>query len=142
MYKKAIILFVALLFLSGCTSELEESKVSRVIDGDTIELSTGEGVRLIGIDTPELNEPYYSEAKNRLQELIEDKLVVLESDFEDTDKYGRLLRYVFLDEENINIEMVEEGYAYAYVFSDIKYKEEIMAAENYAKDLRIGIWSL
>ena len=50
--------------------EITSAIVSRIIDGDTIELQNGERVRLLGINTPEKGQPYYEEATNRLKELI------------------------------------------------------------------------
>lgn len=77
-------------------------KVVRVIDGDTIEIEGGDRVRYIGIDTPETVDPrkpvqcYGQEASNKNKELVEGKTVELEKDVSETDKYGRLLRYVWL----------------------------------------------
>ena len=86
----------------------EEAFVSKVIDGDTI-VANGEHIRLLGIDADERGYNCYDEAKLELEEWILDKEVVLEKDKTDKDQYGRLLRYVILDGENINIKLVEEG---------------------------------
>jgi len=116
--------------------------ISKVIDGDTIKLTNGQVVRLICIDTPETNEPYYQEAKNRLEKLIENKNVRLEKDVSETDRYGRLLRYVYLDNKFINLIMVEEGYAKAYRYEpDVKSCDELEAAEGKARYSNLGIWS-
>jgi len=116
-------------------------KVQRVIDGDTFVLSTGERVRLIGIDTPERNEYYFQEAKGRLEELILGKEIMLEKDVSDKDRYGRLLRYVFIDDIFINKIMVQEGHAKAYPYKpDTKYKVEFTDLESQAKDNQLGIW--
>ena len=72
-----ILLNVAVLMLD---TEETGSLVTRVIDGDTVELSNGERVRLIGIDTPEIDEYYYEEATEELRSLIEGKTVRMESD--------------------------------------------------------------
>ena len=88
-----------------------EKLVTRIIDGDTFEIETGEKVRLIGIDTPEKNEPNYEEAKLFLISNIQGRKVILQKDVSDKDKFGRLLRYVYLEGELINLRLVEEGYA-------------------------------
>jgi len=155
----AILLVSLVLVVSGCTSTggiIDKQKhtasedtpkkniviVSKIVDGDTIELITGESVRLLGINTPERGQPYYEESKNRLKELIEGKGVYLEGDVEDNDQYGRLLRYVFLNNENINVKMLSEGLATAYIIPpNFKYETELKQAENNARNLKTGIWT-
>ncbi len=101
--------------------------VSYVIDGDTAMLKNGR-IRLIGIDAPEIGQPYFSKAKNKLKELIEGKEVKLEKDITDKDKYGRLLRYVWVDNALINLEMVKLGYANSYAYPpNVKYQNHIVA---------------
>lgn len=98
--------------------------VARVIDGDTVELTSGDRVRLIGIDAHEKGEKCYKEAKERMEELVFGKNVTLESDITDKDKYRRLLRYVFVDDKFVNWVMVREGLATMYTIKpDVKYTE-------------------
>jgi micrococcal nuclease len=88
--------------------------VARVIDGDTIELETGERVRYLMIDTPESttkHECWGEEAKAANQALVEGKLITLRYDVECTDSYGRLLAYVELSGQSINRVMLERGHA-------------------------------
>ncbi|MEM3478081.1 MAG: thermonuclease family protein [Archaeoglobaceae archaeon] len=119
----------------------EKLYVSRVIDGDTFELSNGDRVRLIGINAPEKGQKFYEKAKNRLKELIEGKEVVLERDVEDRDQYGRLLRYVFVNNTFVNLILVQEGLARTYfVGENRKYEKELLEAEKLAKSLQLGIW--
>lgn len=121
----------------------ETAIVSEVIDGDTIRLDSGLYVRLIGINAPEKGEPYYNTAKNRLKTTVEGKTVILEKDKDDKDRYGRLLRYIFLDGKNINVELAKEGLAIVYILEkNIKYETELIQAEKIAKNKRINIWSL
>jgi len=121
--------------------ETTSAIVSEVIDGDTIKLQNGERIRLLAINTPEMGQPYYEEARNRLKELIEGKTVTLEEDVEDKDRYGRLLRYIYVDDTFVNIEMVKEGYANVYIISpNIKYSNEFKKAEEEAKIAERGIW--
>ncbi|OIO41099.1 hypothetical protein AUJ10_01650 [Candidatus Pacearchaeota archaeon CG1_02_31_27] len=123
-------------------NERETGVVTKIIDGDTV-IVKGESVRLLGIDTDEQGYPCYEQAKLRLEELVLSKEVELEQDVEDKDQYGRYLRYIFLDGENINLKMVEEGLAVARFSSENKnYKEEILKAEENAMQNKIGCkWS-
>jgi len=116
--------------------------VINVIDGDTIEIETGEKVRLLGINAPEENEHYFKEAKDRLVKLLGGKLVKLESGSEDRDRYGRLLRYIFIDDTFINLRLVKEGYATVYIINpDEKYYLELKKAEKEAKSSKLGLWA-
>ena len=117
--------------------------VTRVIDGDTLVLNTGKKVRLIGIDSPEPPGNYYQEAKKRLEELVLGKEVKLEKDVSETDKYERLLRYVYVNGKFINKIMVEEGWAKAYPYkADIKYKKEFSDLGSLAKSKGLGVWKV
>lgn len=112
--------------------------VSKIIDGDTI-IIEGESVRLLGIDSDERGDKCYGAAKDRIGELVLDKEILLESDAEDKDQYKRYLRYVFLDGENINLKLVQEGLAVArFSPENTKYKQEILAAEQSARENKIG----
>jgi len=103
----------------------------------------GSRVRLLGMDTDERGYPCYAEAKKRMEELVLNKEAYLEPEGEDKDQYGRYLRYIFVDGENINLRMVQEGLAIASFYQeDSKYKAEIIAAEKNAMDNGIGCkWS-
>ncbi len=116
--------------------------VTYVVDGDTIEIETGERVRLICIDTPERGQEGYSEAKEYLENLILDKKIRLVKDISETGKYGRLVRYVYLEDGTfVNELIVREGYAEAYWYKpDITLCPTIQQAEDYAKKNNLGIW--
>ncbi len=112
--------------------------VTKIIDGDTV-IVEGESVRLLGIDADEKGYPCYEAARKRLEELILNKEVSLDKDITDKDQYGRYLRYIFLDNQNIDLRMVKEGLAIArFSPENIKYKEEIIAAEKEARENKIG----
>jgi micrococcal nuclease len=112
---------------------------TKIIDGDTFLIEGGYSVRILGIDADERGYPCYDAAKNRLEELILNKEVKLEKGKEDFDQYCRYLRYVFLDERNISLELVKEGLAVArFSPEDVKYREEITTAEKQAKENKIG----
>lgn len=121
-------------------AEREKTIVTNVIDGDTIVISGGERIRLLGIDAPEKGEFYYKESKARLEQLIENKEVSLEKEGENKDKYDRLLRYVFVDDTNINMQMVEEGYAICYFYGKSKYQESCKSLEEKAMNDKTGRW--
>ncbi|MBI2542739.1 MAG: thermonuclease family protein [Candidatus Aenigmarchaeota archaeon] len=151
--KLKILLIVLIVFLlaaaSGYTgyyllTRTQENlvNVTQVFDGDTIEIETGEKVRLLGINTPEKSEAHYQEAKDRLSELVGGRQVKLERTNEDKDKYGRLLRYVFVGDDNINVIMLDEGYATLYVFTPDKYYSELKNAEMEARESVRGLWSV
>lgn len=115
--------------------------VSKVIDGDTIKLSNNETIRFIGINTEERGQKCYQEATDRLKELVLNKKVKLEVDFEKVDKYKRNLRFVFLENENINVLLVKEGLATVYtVGSNKKYLSELEKAQREAREVKGCIW--
>ena len=88
--------------------------VTRVVDGDTVEVSTGAKIRLIGIDTPEVGQCGYAPAAQRLQSLVAGKGVTLTPGArDDVDKYGRLLRYLDVAGTDAGYTLVQEGLAIA-----------------------------
>jgi micrococcal nuclease len=106
-------------------SDYEYATVERVIDGDTFVIENKTSVRLLGINSPERGELYYNEAREFLEESVLNKTVKLEYGKEKYDQYKRLLAYIYLDSENINLELVREGFANYYFPSgkDIYYNE-------------------
>jgi len=120
---------------------IEKALVIGVIDGDTIELADGRRVRYLGIDTPEVGEDYSTEATTRNKELVEGKVVELQSGKRDQDEYGRLLRYVYVNGVFVNAELVAQGYAMAYIFDpDERYSQVLVQLEQYAKMKKRGLW--
>jgi len=122
----------------------------KVIDGDTIEVNIGgtmHKVRYIGIDTPELDDnrveycALAQEATRYNKQLVEGKNVRLEKDVSEIDKYGRLLRYVYVDDIFINAELVRQGLAWAKAYEpDTKYQDTLEKTESEARQDKIGIW--
>ena len=140
----AIVLALVLTLLApGCARVTEGAAlVTRVIDGDTIEIEGGYRVRYIGIDTPEKEESYYWEALRANRDLVEGKKVWLEGDVEDRDEYGRLLRYVWVDNTMVNAELVRLGYAYSYSYPpNVKYQTYLLQMEQEAREHKRGLWS-
>lgn len=132
--------------------EGERAQVLKVVDGDTIEIANGKTVRFIGIDTPETVDPrrpvgcFGKEASNEVKILLSGKEVILQKDVSETDKYKRLLRYVFLPLENgqtlfVNDYLVRQGFAKVLTYPpDIKYNEQFRQAEKEAKEGQKGLW--
>lgn len=121
------------------------AKVTKVIDGDTIEIEGGQKVRYVGMDTNEIypdEECFALEAKKANEELVLGKTIRMEKDTSDTDKYGRLLRYVYIDDEFINEKLVRSGYARVATYPpDVKYQMNFSESEKYARGNRLGLWA-
>ena len=120
----------------------EEGILLRVVDGDTIHaLINGkdETVRMLGINTHEKGMPYSESGKEFLSNFV-NLSIILEKDKEEVDKYQRKLRYIFYNGKNLNLEIIEKGYANVYMISDSKYKQKFLDAEKKARDKEIGIW--
>lgn len=125
---------------------------TRVIDGDTIEVlinGTEHTVRYIGIDTPELDDerPAYrtlaEEAKQANIRLVEGKNISLHKDVSETDRYGRLLRYVFDGTTFVNLVLVADGYAWAVSYPpDTMYDSLFAELQTAAQGDKLGIWEL
>lgn len=119
----------------------EFALVTRIIDGDTLEITGGQKVRLIGIDTPESGDCYFQEAKNRLSDLTLNKEVKLVKDVSQTDRYQRLLRYIFVEDVFINQELVAQGYANASSYPpDVKHQDLFKEAQQTARENQLGLW--
>jgi micrococcal nuclease len=118
------------------------TKVTRIIDGDTFETETGEKVRLIGINTPEISDIFGQEAKQYLSDLIQNKTVELQTDniSNDRDRYQRLLRYVIVDGIDINKKMILDGFAFAYLKYHFSKSNDYEQAQLQARETNKGIW--
>ena len=89
--------------------------VTRVIDGDTIELGNGSDVRIVGIDTPEVGQCGYDAATNNMARLVLNKQVRLTMSDEDTDRYGRWLRYVNVGPVDAGLQQIKQGFRHRQV---------------------------
>jgi micrococcal nuclease len=133
---------------STTTESYQYARVVRVVDGDTVEIEGGQKVRYIGINTPESVDPrreiqcFGKEASEENRRLVEGKTVRLEKDISETDKYGRLLRYVYVDSLFINDALVRTGFAHASTYPpDVMYASLLNDAQNVARDNKSGLWS-
>ncbi len=118
-----------------------QTKVVRVVDGDTIELESGEKVRYIGINAPETGQPFASSASALNSTLVLGKTVTLEFDVQTKDQYGRLLAYVYVDTVMVNTHIVQEGMAVIATFApNVKYQDAILKAQQEARESCKGMW--
>ena len=141
----------------------EIAEVTRIVDGDTVEVriierADGPGagraeigetysVRLIGIDTPESVKPgspiecFGVEASAAAKSLLDGQTVALVKDVEETDAYERLLRYVYLGEEMVNARLVLNGYANAYTYPpNVRHSELFVTLQREARATDAGLW--
>lgn len=155
-FRLSLICIVLVLSLVACEQtpvvppDSIEALAIRAVDGDTIEVEIeGESykVRYIGIDTPELHHPtkpvgyYAQEAYEKNRELVEGQTVFLEKDVSETDRYGRLLRYVYVGDVFVNAYLVQQGYAQVSTYPpDIKYQERFLELQREARDAGRGLW--
>lgn len=120
----------------------KDTLVKRVIDGDTTELVDGTRVRYIGIDTPESGQCAGEAAMKENVQFAENKKVILETDVQKYDKYGRTLAYVFVDGVFINEELLKRGLATVTTYPpNIKYVDRFLRAQQEAREKRLGLWS-
>lgn len=161
----AISLFILLsalgLLLAGGNQDKPESLpgssgvlVTKAIDGDTLEIEGGQRVRYLGVDTPETKDPrkpvqcFGKEAARKNKELVEGKRVILEKDITDTDKYNRLLRFVYLPLEDgtmlfVNDYLIREGFAKVLTIPpDVKFAEQFLEAQRKAREGSLGLWKM
>ena len=146
---KKLILVLLLIFPFFVYAK-EEVKYSKCVDGDTIKVIRDNKeitVRLLAVDTPEVNkkEYYAKEASNYTCNKIKNaKKIELEYDSKsnETDKYGRVLSWVYVDDELLNDEIIKNGYGkVAYLYAKYKYVDILKVHEKKAQVSQLGIWS-
>lgn len=155
---------LALLFLAACGSaeqgappsaggvlpggalpDGDRAEVTHVFDGDTIEVELDGRtwkLRYIGVDSPEREEPFYQDAVDFNRDLVDGRTVILVKDVSETDQYGRLLRYVYLEDGTfVNAELIRNGMARLVTFppdvAQTDYLKELQAA---AREAGAGMW--
>lgn len=135
------------------TSSGELVRVARVIDGDTVDLADGRRVRYVGMDAPEevvkagpaakakQEECFAKEATEENRKLVEGKTVRLVKDVSELDKYGRLLRYVYIDDVFVNDVLVRSGHARVMgIPPDTAYYVQLKQAQEEARVQARGLW--
>jgi len=142
---RLLALLLIVVACSGCTpgsvAPLSDARVTRVVDGDTFEVS-GTRVRLIGVNAPEYDECFGAEAAEELTRLIQGESVTLETDAQALDGYGRTLAYVYLDARLVNLDLVTGGFALAQAYPpNTRYQDALNAAMIVAQDHQMGMWA-
>ena len=153
--KKEITNIFGIIQQQEAVTPIKENKeewhtVTKVADGDTFTVASGEKIRLIGVDTPESVHP--DKTKNTefgkvvsdfTREQLLDKMVRLEFDVSKTDRYDRILAYVYLEDGTfLNLHLVEIGYAKVMTIPpNVKHSSDFIKAEQQAKDSELGIWA-
>ena len=162
MFKKILILPIFILLLTALLNAQDWVKVKRVSDGDTLFLTNGERVRLIGIDAPEREFSPRAEKQAETEGKDINTIVLMgekatkfvktlvktgdqiriEFDIEERDRYGRLLGYVYLsDGRMLNEEIVRAGYAGILTRPpNVKYQERFLKAYKEAREHKRGLW--
>ena len=157
MKNQLIFLFSFLFFFAQ--AQLQENtwyKVSKITDGDTFYVTTSSSekykIRLIGIDAPETRnvgvkvrkEYFGKEAKIFVTNLLKNKKVKLTFDVQKTDRYGRILAYVYLENGVfLNQYLVENGFAVVSTFPpNVKFVEVFTKAEKSARNKKLGLWKM
>jgi micrococcal nuclease len=123
---------------------ITKAKVIRVIDGDNLELDNGKSIRLYGINCPEKGEKYSKEAIDLSTQLALNQQISI--DYQpnySTDRWGRILGYVFIDDTFLNEELVRQGYCQVTIYSKrakLKYQNQLVNAQEQAKQDKLGKW--
>lgn len=139
----------------GPTGPTQQAFVVRVVDGDTIRVRIGGEeyrLRYIGIDTPEVVHPSRPvertgrEASGANARLVDGRTVVLEKDVSDTDRFGRLLRHVWIEEDGtwllVSLELVRLGMAQVSTYPPgVKYTDLFLVAQREAREAGVGLWA-
>lgn len=152
---RLILAVAAVVAAAGCSSPSQPSippggssdaRVGRIGDGDSFRLADGREVRLLQVDAPELNPDCYGrDAKRALERILRKGAPIrLERDpaLDDRDRYGRLLRYVWRGDENVNLRLVELGAASPYFFRNERgaHAAELLDAAKRARADHAGLW--
>ncbi len=140
----ATVVLLAGMLLVGIGLADEVTQVAKINDGDTFLTSDGDHVRMLGIDAAETYQPGGDVAGEMLEKYIGGRTVRLEPDASGTDKdhFGRLLRWVWVGDTNVNVRMVENGYAPVRIYQDgLKYEDTLRSVEEHAARVGRGLWS-
>ncbi|MCS7280723.1 MAG: thermonuclease family protein [Desulfobacterota bacterium] len=144
---KRFVLFILLFLFTSHSGFSKEYLVTKIIDGDTIQIENGVIVRYIGVDAPELrtkegiSEFYAKQAAHYNKKLVFLKKVRLEYDVEKEDSHGRTLAYVYVKNTFVNAELIRLGYARAIVKPpNVKYKDLFLSLQQKAMAEQKGLW--
>ncbi|MCL4299552.1 MAG: thermonuclease family protein [Anaerolineae bacterium] len=134
--------------IAAAPDGFQEAQVINIVDGDTIDVlidGTEFTVRYILVDTPETHqgvEPFGPEATEANRQLVEGQIIRLEKDVSETDRYGRLLRYVYVGDLMVNEELLRLGMAQVATFPpDVKYVDRFLEVQRQAQAAGVGMWA-
>jgi len=136
---------LVLCVYAHASDEKVVGNLKRVVDGDTFYLKTGSDnsikVRMAFIDAPELNQPFGKDAKAFLKKIEGQKVAI---DVKSKDRYGRHVAILFHRNADINLLMIENGYAWVYTkylkYASIPMRNKYLQAETLAKENALGLW--
>ena len=141
--KISTIMKIILLFIIQYTllsAHILTGKVVSVTDGDTIKILTKDKtlykIRLTGIDAPERSQAFGKKSKYNLSRLVAGKIADIH--YEKEDRYGRILGIVYVDDQDMNLRQIEDGYA--WVYRRYCHRKDYYNAEEYAKAKKLGLW--
>ena len=129
-----------LLFVSQVFAATISGKVTKVLDGDTVDILVADAlptrIRFAQIDAPEKSQEFGPEAKQTLSDLVLGKVVSV--DFESRDGYGRVIGLVKFNDVEVNLLMVQVGLAWVYL--EYSHDQKYVEAERTAKEKKLGLW--
>jgi len=145
-FTRMVLLAASITFVQSISPSFANSNVSYVYDGDTLTLQSGEKVRLVQIDTPELSpaECYGIQARDLLRKMVGTSTIQLRKEpaSSNKDSNRRLLRYVIIGSKNLNLELVRQGAAAPYFYNGERgrYANQLLKAAQLAQKNKIGLW--
>ena len=123
-------------------TQISTARVLSVIDGDTIVIDGDIKVRYVGVDAPEVKECFAKESFEENKKLVEGKTARLEKDISDKDKYGRFLRYVYVDGLFVSDHLIKGGFGKVMgIKPDLRYYQSLKNSQTEAKSFNRGLWS-
>ena len=126
------------------TTLITKATVTRVIDGDNLELDNGQSIRLYGVGCPEKNQKFSQEAIDLSTKLALNQQITIDYQPNYTkDRWNRILGYVFIGDTFLNQELIRQGYCQVTIYekrAKLKYQDELIYAQNQAKQEKLGRW--
>ena len=152
-FKTALIALITLTlgFFGGKTYQTQQETqvptnptVTRIIDGDNLELDSGQSVRLYGVNCPEKTQPLSQEAIDQTTKLALNQEIRIEyqPNYE-KDRWGRILGYIFIGDTHLNQELVKSGLCEVVIYkkrAKLIYQDELLQAQEQAKEQKLGKW--
>jgi endonuclease YncB( thermonuclease family) len=144
----AFLIFATLIPTAETSAAQTWHTVRWVNDGDTVVLTTGQRIRYIGLNAPEIDHdnqkahPYGYQAKSFNKDLVSSQRIRLEYDTERFDRYGRVLAYIYLEDGTfLNARLLQAGLAfYLYRKPNLKYSKILLKSQQDAMELKKGLW--